>query len=83
MRLKKLGANETILCDGTREIFFSYETPVAAWVAGKLYITDEFHSRTTSKHINRFIQRFSPNIIPEEKYQGFFDSFVERIELWA
>ena len=44
-----------ILRNGNR-VFFSYETPVAAWIAGKGFImTDQKFSVTTTQHINRWL----------------------------
>ena len=37
-------------------IFFSYETPVSAILpSGRVVKTDEYYSRTTTKHINKWI----------------------------
>lgn len=55
--IQNLGSNKTSLTlkDGT-EIFFSYSTPVAAYIPGRGYVkTDEKYSVTTSKHINSFV----------------------------
>ena len=42
-------------------IFFSYKTPVAAFVPGKGYIrTEEYHSVTTSRHTNKWV---GPNAV--------------------
>jgi len=59
MKLKQLGPNRTEveLADG-RTIFFSYETPVAAFIPGKGYVvTEEKFSRTTTKHISEWLRR--------------------------
>lgn len=56
MKIKSLGANQTVmtLADGT-EIFFSYETPVAAYLAGRGYVvTGTQYSTTTSRHVNKW-----------------------------
>ncbi len=58
MKVTPISANQTqiSLADGT-EVLFSYRTAVAALVPGKGWIrTEEQYSRTTSKHINRWIQ---------------------------
>lgn len=36
-------------------LFFSYQTPVAAKLRGRLFVTDQRFSLTTTKHINRWI----------------------------
>ena len=64
MKLKPQGANQTTLelADGI-VILFSYETPVAAFVPGRGYlVTDQYYSRTTSKHITQWLMR--------ERYAG-------------
>jgi hypothetical protein len=48
--------NEVELNNGT-QIFFSYKTPVAAYLPEKGYVrTDKFWSVTTSRHINKWLQ---------------------------
>ena len=38
------------------EILFSYQTPVAAFVSGRGYVrTAKYFSKTTSKHINHWV----------------------------
>ena len=57
MKLKKLGNNETELIteNGTR-ILFSYETPVAVInIHGDKLVTEQHYSKTTSRHINKWI----------------------------
>ena len=73
MNLRPVGKNQTILKVGNdKEIFFSYQTPVCAWIQGKFYKTSEHFSRTTSRHINSFLGKAKA----EEKPQSFFDSLV-------
>ena len=57
MNLKKLGANLTEIDTGKMQILVSYQTPVAMHYSGDdmVYITDKFWSRTTSHHINSWI----------------------------
>jgi len=48
--------NEVELTNGT-QVFFSYKTPVAAYLPEKGYVrTDKFWSVTTSRHINKWLQ---------------------------
>ena len=56
MKLKQLGSNQTELDLGDVQVFFSYETPVAARLTdGSLVRTDQWYSATTSKHINKWL----------------------------
>jgi len=65
---------EVILKNGDK-IFFSYHTPVAAWVQGEYYKTDIRWSATTSMHINRW----RPDADWVEKPQEFFYNLVKDI----
>ena len=62
MQLKPLGSNQTELrlTNGTT-VLFSYETPVACYSNddGKYYRTNKQWSRTTSKHINKWLESIS------------------------
>ena len=58
MKLTPIAANqnEVSINDGT-QIFFSYRTPVAAYLPSKGYArTERFWSKTTSRHINKWLQ---------------------------
>ena len=56
MKLKNIGSNQTELDLGFVQVFFSYETPVAARLTdGTLVRTDERYSVTTTKHINKWL----------------------------
>ena len=57
MKLTPIAANQTSVSfnDGT-EVFFSYKTPVAAYLPDKGYVrTSRFYSVTTSRHINKWL----------------------------
>ena len=57
MKLTPIAANQTSVSfnDGT-EVFFSYKTPVAAYLPEKGYVrTSKFYSVTTSRHINKWL----------------------------
>lgn len=57
MKLYQKGSNMTELDLGFAQVFFSYETPVAARLTdGTLVRTDQWYSATTSKHINKWLQ---------------------------
>ena len=58
MKLTPIAANQTEVSinDGT-QLFFSYRTPVAAYLPSKGYVrTERFWSKTTSRHINKWLQ---------------------------
>lgn len=73
MKLKALGNNQNAvtLADGT-EVFFSYNTPVAATVGGKAFRTVEKWSQSTSRHINKYLGGREA----EEKPQNYFDTLA-------
>ena len=83
MNLKPIAANQTevIRADGSR-IFFSYRTPVAAYIADGCYDifptgsgfirTEKKWSVTTSRHINKWLDGMKAETRP----QSFFDSLV-------
>ena len=74
MKLTPIAANRTQLNlnDGT-EIFFSYETPVAAKLPNYDYIrTSTKWSTTTTRHINKWLD--GVNAI--EVSQSYFDNLV-------
>ena len=56
-KLRVLGSNMTELQFPKADIFFSYETPVAAysWIDG-FVITDDYHSKTTTTHISKWLK---------------------------
>jgi hypothetical protein len=58
-KLKVIGSNMTELQFPKSTVFFSYETPVAAysWIDG-FVITDQYHSKTTITHINKWLKLF-------------------------
>ena len=58
MKLTPIAANqnEVELTNGT-QIFFSYRTPVAAYLPSEGYVrTSKFWSVTTSRHINKWLK---------------------------
>lgn len=75
MKLKPIAANqnEVELKDGTI-LFFSYETPVAAFISGRgIVMTSKKWSNTTTRHIHKFIMRNAPSATISEEPQEFFD----------
>ena len=56
IRLVNKGANKTVLLVNGKEIFFSYDTPVAGWDENGPFRTAEHYSPTTSKHITQYLR---------------------------
>ena len=78
MKLKLIGANQTEvqLSDHYEtQIFFSYEQAVCVRNADGCFVTTEKYSRTTSKHINKWIANLSNivKMVPQSK----IDNLVE------
>lgn len=74
MNLTTIGANQTMITtkDGA-QVFFSYNTPVAAFLPGVGYVvTEEKHSVTTSKHINKWAGKGC-----DTRPQSFFDDLIK------
>ena len=68
MQLTPIAANQTSVSfnDGT-EVFFSYKTPVAAYLPDKGYVrTSRFYSVTTSRHINKYLPTKDVPTVSEE-----------------
>jgi hypothetical protein len=60
LKLKQIGSNQTSLRFPKGEVFFSYETPVAARIYNRdieKVATKEKFSRTTSRHVNAWLGR--------------------------
>lgn len=80
MKLIPIAANQTEIEIGKGiVVFFSYGTPVAAFVPGAGYVRSNHKwSRTTSKHINQWLRRMTgtANYAATEVDRSFFDSLV-------
>jgi hypothetical protein len=71
IRLKPVGANVTELELGDAYILFSYKTPVAAWVSGRGYMrTSEKFSKTTTKHINQWLDGAIAREVPHSEIEA-------------
>jgi hypothetical protein len=69
--IRNVGSNQTVLVKPNGdEIFFSYNTPVAAHIGGKFYKTDKRWSVTTSKHVGQYLHGANAETKPQE----FFDA---------
>jgi len=77
MKLEKISTNVTKVFLPGWTVLFSYNTPVAAFELEtcKYYRTSEFHSVTTSRHINQFVKGREDRT--EERPQEFFNQIVE------
>ena len=75
MKLLNIGSNQTQIEIGKGVlVLFSYETPVAAYVPGQGYLcTATKWSRTTSKHINKWLNGITKYI---EVDQDVLDTLV-------
>ena len=78
MNLKQLGSNQTELNLGFAQVFFSYETPVAARLTdGSLVRTAERYSVTTTKHINKWLDGCDALTVPQERIDCLLTSTSE------
>ena len=78
MKLKLIGSNQTELDLGFAQVFFSYETPVAARLTdGSLIRTQERYSVTTTKHINKWLQGCDCDRVPQERIDCLLTSASE------
>ena len=68
----KTNVTELFTNDGA-VIMFSYNTPVCAQLSGGGFVkTDEYYSRTTSKHINQWLDGVDAELVS----QDFIDNLV-------
>ena len=68
MKLDSIAKNRTVLIfnNGTTEIFFSYETPVAGYSDKLGYVkTDQWYSSTTTRHINKYIDGKTHTVVSQ------------------
>ena len=65
MKLNTLGNNKTLITmDNGDEYFFSYSTCVAGFdVETGYWKVDKFYSRTTSKHVNSYLDGHTPELV--------------------
>lgn len=73
MQLTNIGSNMTQLTlnDGT-QVLFSYQTPVACYTNGQYIKTLKYWSKTTSRHINKWLDGVNATTLPQE----FFDNLT-------
>ena len=75
MKLRIIGSNQTEINLGFVQIFFSYETPVAARIIDGSFIrTDQKYSVTTSKQINKWLAGREHTLVPQHRIDGLLTS---------
>ena len=78
MKIKQIASNMTVLDMGFAQVFFSYETPVAACLNdGTLVRTDERYSVTTTKHVNKWLNVCEALTVPQERIDCLLTSTSE------
>ena len=66
MLLKNKGSNQSeLVLENGSQILFSYETPVAVSTVDGLFVTDQWYSSTTTKHINKWCEGITRTIVPQ------------------
>ena len=74
MQLTPIAANQTEIETDKARVFFSYRTPVAAYVYGEGFVrTEKWWSVTTSRHINKWLPE---NGTFKEVPQTYLDNLV-------
>ena len=77
MKLFPIATNQTEVETADARIFFSYRTPVAAYIFGRGFVrTENFYSTTTSRHINKWIGTDSKTDTTEKVSQDFLNSLA-------
>ena len=77
MKLTPIATNHTEVETADARIFFSYRTPVAAYVFGRGFVrSEDFFSVTTSRHINKWIGTDSKTDTTEKVSQDFLNSLA-------
>jgi len=68
MNLKRIGYNQTVVnLNNGAEVFFSYDTPVAVKTPAYEYLrTSTYYSKTTSRHINKWLEGVTTKKVPQE-----------------
>ena len=78
MKLYQKGSNMTELDLGFAQVFFSYETPVAARLTdGSLVRTERWYSATTSKHINKWLEGYDALTVSQYRIDCLLTSASE------
>ena len=78
MKLYQKGSNMTELDLGFAQVFFSYETPVAAMLPSGRYVkTSTKYSVTTTKHVNNWLKGVLSDV--EAVEQDFIDDLTNEV----
>ena len=78
MKIKQIASNMTELDLGFAQVFFSYETPVAARLTdGSLVRTATKYSVTTTKHINNWLQGCEALTVSQDRIDCLLTSASE------
>jgi hypothetical protein len=78
MKIKQIASNMTELDLGFVQVFFSYETPVAARLTdGSLVRTAERYSVTTTKHINKWLDGCEALTVSQDRIDCLLTSTSE------
>tara|TARA_R100001460_G_scaffold29619_2_gene58900 strand:+ start:10401 stop:10628 length:228 start_codon:yes stop_codon:yes gene_type:complete len=75
MKLKPIGSNMTELNINGISILFSYETPVAGYNSNGPFKTDQHYSKTTTRHINKYLGKDSGRLVSQE----FINNLVKEL----
>ena len=72
MKINSIAKNQTVInCDNGNELFFSYNTCVAAKIGGIYYRTEKQWSQTTTKHVNQYMGKGG-----QTRPQEFFNNLI-------
>ena len=73
MNIKSIASNLTEITTASKDqILVSYSTPVAARIEGAYYKTAQKFSKTSSRHISKWLEKVNA----VEKEQSFFDDLL-------
>jgi len=73
MKVNQIGHNQIEILKRNGRFLVSYDTPVAGWVDGLGWIrTEEFHSKTTSKHINQWLGEIKAECVSQKEIDTHF-----------
>ena len=83
MKIKTIGSNQTQVHTHTDEhgeiaILYSYTTPVAVkvWNTGEVYKTTAWYSKTTTRHLNKWLQ-YTPEHQINEMSQANIETIIK------
>jgi hypothetical protein len=79
--IRSIAANQTEVTIGGNRFFVSYETPVACYMDGTYYKEDSSSSRTTARHINKWLgSAEQPVLVPRERIADWMETPLETPE---